>query len=593
MNLRRLPWSWIIVGGFVAAVYVTGLLGFHRYFTVSHPDPTVSGLDMAYLTGQLFTLESGSVEGPLPWSLEIARFFAPVAAAVALIQALVSSFSFHLSRIWLRIRGGHVIVAGLGEKGAIVVRELLKQGRRVVVVESDPVNASLGECRQLGALVITGRADDPLVLQRACTLSATELIATSGSDSVNLEAATLARQLCAKRPPSRPPLRCIVHVSDPALQEALKRHSPFANESAVTLEVVNVLQTGARVMIQRSRVFSSLPREGERLRVVLLGLGSFGRALLTRLLRDWAILRAESLEKRPIGLLEITLVDLRSSAKESALRRQFGGLLEGIELKFLDADATERGRVPVSGITAAFVCFNNDALATLAALRLGERVEKGCAVLIRMVEKAGFSSLLRETGAAQPGAACGTGFQCCSLGLGDITEMSELFLHGDREVLARAFHDAYLAGRSGTESTNGKDPALVPWEDLSEFLRNSNRSAARGVAARLAAAELKAVPSPDRPITLPELTPSEVEALARHEHERWCAERVQLGFRHGAKKDEQARTHPLLRSWETLSAEEQAYNLADSRRLPFVLARADLEVVAVSNGDRTPTLRGE
>lgn len=587
MNLRRLPWSWIIVGGFFLFVYVLGFLGFQEHARISTPPST--WLDTAYLTGQLFTLESGAVSGPLPWKLEVARFLAPVAAAVALIQALVSSFSFHLSRIWLRIRGRHVIVAGLGEKGAIVVRELLRRGRRVVVIESDPLNASLGECRQLGALVITGRADDPLVLQRACVASATELIATSGSDSVNLEAATLAKRLCAKRASVRPPLRCIVHVSDPTLQEALKRHSPFANESSVTLEVVNVLQTGARVMIQRSRVFSSLPRENETLRVILLGMGTFGRALLTRLLRDWAILRAESLGKRPIGRLEITLVDLRATAKESALQRQFRDLLEGVDLKFLDADATEREQVPVSGVTAAFVCFNNDALATLAALRLGERVDPGCAVMIRMVEKAGFSSLLRETGSAHSGAACGPGLQCCSLGLGDITEMSELFLHGDREVLARAFHDAYLAERSESESVKGSNPALVPWEDLPESLRISNRTAADGVASRLAAAGLKTIPSPDRPIHLLVLNPAEVEALAKHEHERWRTERIARGFRHGPKKDEQARTHPLLRDWETLSPEDQAYNLADNARLPFVLARADLEVVRRSIDGISPT----
>jgi hypothetical protein len=575
---RRFRRSWYVVGGFFLSIYVFGFLGFREHARAAVPPLDRSWLDTAYLTGQLFTLESGVVPGPVPWKLEVARFLAPVAAAVALIQALVSSFSFHLSRIWLRIRGGHIIVAGLGEKGAILVRELMRRGRRVVVIESDLGNASLGECRQLGALVVTGRADDPLVLQRACTFSASELIATSGSDSVNLEAATLAKRICANRPPVRPPLRCIVHVSEPALQEALKRHSPFANESAVTLDVVNILQTGARVMIERSRVFSMLPQEGERCRILLLGLGSFGGALLSRLLRDWAILRAEAAGKRSIGLLEITLVDLRSSEKAPALTRHFGSLLEGVELNFFDGDATERDRIPTSGINAAFVCFNNDALATLAALRLGERVEPGCPVLIRMVEKAGFSSLLRETGAAHAVEACRPGFQCCLLGLGDITEMSELFLHGDREVLARAFHTAYLAERSGTEGVNRKDPSLVPWEDLSEFLRNSNRAAADGVPARLAAADLRAIPSPDRPIPLPELTTSEVAALAKHEHERWCAERIALGFRHGPKKDERAKTHPLLRAWETLSPEEQAYNLADSRRLPFVLARADLEV---------------
>lgn len=581
---RHFRRSWYVVGGFFLTVYLLGFIGFHEHSKESLPPPGRTWLDNAYLTGQLFTLESGAVNGAVPWKLEVARFLAPIAAAVALIQALVSSFSFLLSRLWLRWRGGHVIVGGIGEKGALLVRELLQEGRKVIVIDPDPGNPGLGECRQLGALVITGRVDDPAMLQKACVNSASELIAATGSDSVNLEAAILAKRLRCSQSTPKGRLRCIVHVGDPALQEALKRRDPFSGFPEVSLEVVNVLQTGARVMLERARLDSRLPAPGQRLCLAMLGLGTFGHALLTRLLRDWAILRAEraATGSPELGTLSITLVDLKASEKEVVLRRRFGPLLEGVELKCIDGDATERGLIPTAGIDAAFVCFNNDALATLASLRLGDQDDGRCGVFIRMVENAGFSTLLRETASTHSTCGCGPGFDCCPIGLGDIQEFSELFLHGDREVLARAFHSAYLAGRSGSEAGVSNDPALVPWEDLPPFLQNSNRAAADGVPARLAAAGLKAVPSPDRPITLLELTPGEVSALAEHEHRRWCEERTRLGFRHGPKKDPEAKTHPLLRDWSTLTPEDQAYNRADSLRLPFVLARADLEVVRIS-----------
>ncbi len=133
---RRFRRSWYVVGGFFLSIYVLGFLGFREHARAAVP-PAGSHLARHGLPdGTALHPRIGGVPGLVPWKLEVARFLAPVAAAVALIQALISSFSFHLSRIWLRIRGGHVIVAGLGEKGAILVRELLRRGRRVVVIES-------------------------------------------------------------------------------------------------------------------------------------------------------------------------------------------------------------------------------------------------------------------------------------------------------------------------------------------------------------------------------------------------------------------------------------------------------------------------
>ncbi len=579
MNLRRLPWSWIFVGGFVATVYVTGLLGFHRYYTVFHPDSTVSWLDKAYFTGQLFTIESGSVKGPLPWSLEIARFLAPVAAAFALLNAILTSFSFQISRLWLRVVGRHIIVGGLGEKGSLLVKELLQKHRHVVVIEPDMGNPDLGECRRLGALIITARSDDKNQLRRACVRSAAELIATSGNDSANLETASIAKELCASRGDRFKKLRCIVHVSDPALQQALKQRDPFAGQTKISLEVVNILQTGARVMLDRSGVFENLPGPGETRKLLLLGIGKFGMALLNRILREWAILRAERAETSPVGDLLITLAEMRACGKEAAIRSKMEPLLEGVSLRFIDADVRVAKEVPTDGLDAAFVCFNDDELATLAALRL-EESGANVPVFIRMAESAGFSSLFRDNSFQEEGESrTSRHCTCCAVGLGDVTGMLELFLNGDEEVLARAFHAAYLAERREKIEALAEDSALVRWERLNESNRVSNRTAAKGLPERLRAAGLSMIPSSDKPVTLIDLTEEEVSRLAEHEHQRWCLDRKAQGFRYGPKKDPIAKIHPLLRPWDELSPEDQASNLADSRRLPFVVARADFELV--------------
>jgi hypothetical protein len=42
------------------------------------------------------------------------------------------------------------------------------------------------------------------------------------------------------------------------------------------------------------------------------------------------------------------------------------------------------------------------------------------------------------------------------------------------------------------------------------------------------------------------------DTLAKHQHERWCRERTQQGWRYGLEMKAKDKTHPMLRPWEQL-----------------------------------------
>ena len=46
-----------------------------------------------------------------------------------------------------------------------------------------------------------------------------------------------------------------------------------------------------------------------------------------------------------------------------------------------------------------------------------------------------------------------------------------------------------------------------------------------------------------------------LERLARIEHRRWIAERIEHGWRHGAQRDDAARRHPALCPYDALPPE--------------------------------------
>ncbi|NOZ19998.1 MAG: hypothetical protein GXP25_02805 [Planctomycetes bacterium] len=177
--------------GFVALVL--GCMGFDGYFRAL--GQARSPLDIFYLAVQLFVLESGSIPGPMPWELEVARLLAPAVAAYAAARALAVIFHDQIQAVRLRFIRGHVVVCGLGRKGFQLVRDFREQGERVVVIELNEGNDEIGSCLDLGALVLTGNAPHGSLLRKARVHTATRLVAVCGDDGTNVEIAVQAYRL--------------------------------------------------------------------------------------------------------------------------------------------------------------------------------------------------------------------------------------------------------------------------------------------------------------------------------------------------------------------------------------------------------------
>jgi Trk K+ transport system NAD-binding subunit len=151
---------------------------------------------------------------------------------VTLIAAL-SSFltNFFMSGAATQIRSEqiaaryreHVIVCGLGSVGYEVVGELLKQRRRVVIVDNDPTE---GEARNFAGRVpvIVGDATDPVTLRRAGVHRARAVVATVSQDLINLEIGFMARNLRQEKRGLKP-LRLVLRCFGPDLAERIHAQS--------------------------------------------------------------------------------------------------------------------------------------------------------------------------------------------------------------------------------------------------------------------------------------------------------------------------------------------------------------------------------
>ena len=439
--------EWPLVGALVVAALVLGYVGFGQ--NPGLPGAHPSFLDRLYLSVQLFPLQSGAIAPPIPWALEVARFLAPALTVYVAAKALLAVFRDQVWRLRARLfLKGHVVVCGLGARGMELTAQFLARGYTVVVIESDIDNPLVESCRDRGAHVIVGDATDETVLRLAAVPAAGDLVAVLPEDGDNAEVAVRARRL-SRRARARP-LTVHAHVADLELCDLLRaRDAGGGSAAAGGLRFFNVLETGARMMLDELPLPAAAPDRDTR--YVVVGLGKMGRSLVHQVAREWPLTRRNAGER-----LHLTLIDALADEKAELLRLRHPYLDETCDLDVLqmDKNAADFERAAFlrgpggEPAVAVFLCFDDDVHVLVSALTLDGRTGGGIPIVMRMSEKSGLAALLDDERAGIAG----------DLRPVPLLEWScdpDLLLRGEQETLARALfagarrHDETCAGAIG------------------------------------------------------------------------------------------------------------------------------------------------
>ena len=532
--------QWLLISTLAVLALVLGLIGFRKYFTAL--DQPRSFWDVLYLALQLFTLESGSVYGPaVGWELEAARLLAPGIAAIAAVKAFALVFREQLQLFRMRFVRGHVVICGLGRKGLRLARQLRAEGRRGGAIERDEGNDHIAQCRDLGVVVLPGDAADVEMLRKARLGEAACVVAVCGDDGANAEVAVHARELAQWR--RGQPLQAVVHITDPQLCRLLvEQELERRQRDPYRLEFFNVFDIGARSWLSLHPATAG--PDGRPLpapHLALVGLGRMGESLLVQAARGWRDAGAD-------GEFRVTVIDRVATAKMASLCHRYPRLARACRLTALDMDVESpefhRGEFLQArdGTTSAYICLDNDALGLAAALALQHRARSlGIPVVVRMTGDAGLATLLRGE-EATPGAP--PAIQAFSLL--DQACRPEQILAGTHEALAQAIHADYCRHQRERGETPATNPAMVPWDELPEHLRDSNRDQAAHIGVKLRELGCGLAPLTDWDEPLFAFTADEVERLARLEHDRWVDERRRAGWRPGPAKDVDRKISPYL-----------------------------------------------
>lgn len=522
-------------------------------------------IDLIYYALQLFVLGSDPLQdpGPYPPLLEVARFTAPAATLYALFEAGRLLFAVELSRFRARRARGHAIVCGDTSFADALSRRLQADDVEVIEVRTQVDDfVTAGE-----PLRIIGDASDPRVLRAAGIRGAHAVYACARGSAAN---AAVALAACRVRTLGSVPLAVYSHIPDPDLCATFQATFLGRQPGGANLDFFNINHIAAR------RLFSDdplVPVRGRAPRLMVDGASGFGTAAIVAAARSWRV-------SRPlVWPLPVTLMGTGATDAVEYLVQRFPFLEEVCDFTLMDVDLLPllaRGEI-TEPPDRLLVCHRDEEYALKSAMA-AERFWRGRLHSI-VVRLDGLATFLGEDGplhgAQQLDARAGA---LRAFGVVGAACDPELIREDLVERLAHVIHDRYRQARRQRGEWVHDDPSLEPWDRLSPRLRHANRAQAEDIGRKLA--QVNCVISPrfgrDGDAVLSD---SDVEYLAQEEHERWCRQHEEAGWRYAPERSEERKVHPGLRPWRSLPPQFRRRTHDAIRELSDVLSDAGFKIV--------------
>ena len=536
-------WRWVALIGLTA--FLLGCIGYRQLFLSQGEAPAPTDFIYGSLSLFLFNPPEGT---RLPIALDAARFLAPFATGWAFVAAAMSLFKESANRARLWGRKGHVIVCGLGFKGAAFVNTLHADGYRVVAIELDGDNPMVDSYRRLGVPVVVGDAQRRETLERARIQRADWLLALCPDDAVNTEIVLSADSLSKDR--THGVLNCLAQISDPQLCGLLGQLQ-FDHTSKWSVNFFNTDDISAGLILDDY----PFGQDEAAAHILVAHLDPLGQRLVVDAAVRWQ-------SKRSGQRLTVTVVDDAAESKIAKLTDEHRVLVQTCRFIACSPSGTElrglRHRYQQENVPTpshAFVTAFDDEVGVMTMLRL-LRLDMPFTPVLTQSRDHGKSRLL---GGRTPVKVFPTFEKTCKPDRLAVVSIG---------TLAREIHEIWRAEQrtAGKPDLEWDDPEAAP-------LRESSRAQARDIPVKLRMLGYTLGPIDSGEPAEFTLTDDELEKLAIHEHDRWVQEREDAGWTAGPK-DLDAKTTPYLVPFDELPHEIANYDRIFVRKIPQIVASA-------------------
>ncbi len=506
--------------------------------------------------------------GKDPWQLIIAQIAVPGIALFSALQLFVTGVRKNLRTAMARRKSNHSIVCGLGDVGMQIVQNLRAAHHLIVAIDLQGDSPNAATCEKAGVAVLQGDAKSPHVLLAAGIRRAQTAIVCTGSDSENMD---IALQINAihSQPPHRKAgaIQVLAELRNDWMHRRLiasdKRSLGSAN---VDLRLFNSFNAAARMLIKRLRLPPS--PEFEARTFVLVGFGAYGHEIALHLIRSSPVALGEKLkiiifDQEADSAREKFLITNPSAAEMATLEFIAASVAPGSPDLARVVEPALKSAGPLLGIALA---LGDDEMSLCAALEMRSLLDRNGYVHVPVYARLQHYRRLGEVvRTIEDISAFGDRLQI--FGTLEETLSADVLLGSRLDAFAQALHEDYRQRSQGTINSQ----ANVPWRELPEFMKMSNRWRADHTPLLMELAGLHLRPDVPSPAILA-LSEEQIESLARLERRRYTIERRLIERRFGS-----AQRQTTL-DWDELDDGQKNSERKEAARLPEIMAQLGIEI---------------
>jgi len=534
MNTWIKKHEWTLVAGVAALGFLIGLCGFYQMLSTSGKE--ASPFDFIYFVIRLFLFNYDLPGDGVPYTspnpaLEVARFLCPATVFYTGIRGVTVALARQFGLWRIRNWSGHNVIIGGGKRGTELATALFHRNPKTIVVDSDPGCEYLTGEGASQARVITGDIRDADVQNAARLTSAGLVIAITSSAEINLETT-----LSAAGHNNGSPTRILTHAPR-KFSEIFEDRPPFDKQHGdVESRFFSYDSNAARALtLEFAPQLVGKKFTAGSPRILLVGDNDFLAELLCNVITQFQYAFA--------GPPQITVLCDKTEAFDLRLPTGSESPLSLIsEVSVIDLPSYQLLKPDIAPFTRdavfdlVFVAFMNDANALHCSRHLSITASGLVQQVVICLRPSHNLMSLKGSTSLLPGVEIRSLVHLgCSMAA---------VVDGSLDASARAIHERYVAEETAKGMTLKENSLLVPWRDLAESYRDSNRSQADN--SEVKKQQLRV-----------DKSAACMESMAEAEHRRWMANRVLTGWKFGSVRDNPKRLHPSIVPYSQLSEAEK------------------------------------
>ncbi|OBI49234.1 RyR domain-containing protein [Mycobacterium sp. E796] len=556
--------SFTVIAVLVAMGAVLGLSSYWGCHDPNHPaffTPLMATAQLVKGSTSDFSLSGRTCPSPTPVGLELARIVALAAIFTGLGGIAVGAFRSQVDRLRANLAEHVAAIVGIDDDSQSMISAVARtlDRRTTLVVITNAGDDRVQRARRQGARVVLVDFNRPATLVSLRLwrhLSRLYLVARDPATNL-LWLDQISRRLAELDHKQRLPL--IVRIDDPWLAKAWRAQQFGGSDTRWAADVVGKYEVTA------GRLLDGIIATGRTKRVFVCGTSQLTLAIcadLTRraLERDFFTPPGAS----PLPALTLVERDAEEYVRDHEFYRQQAGFLS--EGPTIDA-------VPEAPTVPMMLRLLGDAEPAASAVILVDTLAAtiGTRLAARFPDMPVFVSDL-NTNIADDAIQVVGSLQSYSL----VLDTREGLIQDAWERAARLIHERYVAT---IDPQAPRSPAAMPWDELSEFYRGSNRRQVRNALwmveqiaghtwntwgtppAQLSGRDMADSP-PLEQLALMGFDHPSAMSMARAEHEDWCRYYRRNGWKYGPNRDDSRKIHDKLVDWSVVESKPELLTAA-------------------------------